>query len=69
MARTYYTLVSRVGNRWCPEFGDYKEDVVKQELEDMLDGTGYKRKDLKVIKHGDKQADMMAAVAKLNEGL
>lgn len=67
--KTYYSLVERRANgQWGPQFGDYDKEAVEAERRDMLySGAGRLRgKDLKIIKTGDRQADIDAAVAKLN---
>ena len=70
MARKYYTLAVREGSvvaPWVPQFGDYSKEVVEQERLDWRDGSpGYKAKDLRVIVSGDTQAEISAAIAKLN---
>ncbi|WP_085025256.1 hypothetical protein [Ensifer aridi] len=71
MARKYHTLVAIDGSPGCPwaiEFGDYDLETVKDEYADMRD-RGWKAKELKIITTGDTQAEIDAAVAKLNEGL
>lgn len=68
MARKYYSLIQRIDGRWYPQFGDYDREVVAQERQDMRDGFEAPRaKDLKIICTGPKQADIEAAVAKLNQ--
>jgi hypothetical protein len=67
--RPYYTLVvidGSPGCPWSPEFGDRDKAVVQQELEDWID-RGWKRRELKIITTGGTEAEIMAAVAKLNE--
>ena len=70
MSKPYYTLLTRDGvcDPWAITFGDYSKEVVEQELSDMRDSDlTMKRDNAKIIKTGDKQADIVAAVAKLNE--
>jgi hypothetical protein len=66
-SRTYHTLLSRDARtgRWCIEFGDYDRSTVEDELEDYLD-HGYRRNQLRIIKTGDHQQDINAAVDALN---
>lgn len=67
MARRYYTLVQRIDGRWFPQFGAYDRAVVAEERQGMLDAHDAPRaKDLKIIRTGPKQADINAAIAKLN---
>lgn len=69
--RKYHTLVSVDGSpgcKWAIEFGGYDLETVMQERADMRD-RGWKAKELRVLTTTDKQADIDAAVAKLNEGL
>ena len=68
MARKYYTLCTREDGVWAPQFGDYSREVVEQERDDYRDSSHqtYKARDLRIITSGDKQADINAAVAKLN---
>lgn len=71
MSKAYYTLAERQPDGpWSPQFGDYDKEAVEAERADMLySGAGRLRgKDLKIIKTGDRQADIDAAVAKLNGG-
>ncbi|SCW76956.1 hypothetical protein SAMN02927900_04741 [Rhizobium mongolense subsp. loessense] len=64
--RKYHTLVIRINGRWSPEFGAYEREDVRAEYAGYLESGEAKRKDLKVITTGDTQAEIMAAVAKLN---
>jgi hypothetical protein len=65
--RTYWTLAIRESGVWAPQFGDYDREVVEQERLDVLDGYDPPlKRDTKVIKSGDLQADIDAAIAKLN---
>lgn len=65
MSRHYFTLAVRYDGRWCPEFGDYKRAVIVSERDDFREHK-IKAKDLKIIKTGDRAADISAAIAKLN---
>lgn len=67
----YFTLAERQPDgAWAPQFGDYDKDVVAQERADMLySGAGRIRaKDLRIVRSGAWQADINAAIAKLNGG-
>jgi hypothetical protein len=67
MARKYYTLIQRIDGRWFPQFGDYDRAVVDEERQGMRDAHDAPRaSDLKVITTGPKQADINAAIEKLN---
>lgn len=71
MSKAYYTLAERQPDgTWAPQFGDYDKDVVVQERRDMLySGAGRLRgKDLRIVRSGAWQADINAAIAKLNGG-
>lgn len=62
MARSYYTLVVKyAGAQWGPEFGDYDREVVVDESMEYSDDTP-----VRVIKSGDSQPAIDAAVALLN---
>lgn len=65
MAR-YYTLVARdsKADKWAPQFGDYDREVVEQEMEDQKDSETFAF--FKVISSGASQAEIDAAVSKLN---
>lgn len=67
--RVYYTLVLRDDGdrRWRPEFGDYDRSSVQAEMESYTEHA-YLKKNAKIITSGDKQAEIDAAVAQLNEG-
>lgn len=76
MARKYYTVVEFAHGSWSPQFGDYEREVVQDELDDRWDALRYllpsnerrrKADTFKIITTGDKQADIDAAVAKLNQ--
>lgn len=64
---TYYTLASREGNAWFPQFGDYERDVVYQERQDQIESGEYRARDLRVVKSGDGQEEIAAAVSSLND--
>jgi hypothetical protein len=67
MTRRYFTLIEKADNGfWTIEFGAYDREDCKSELEDRAD-HGVRKKDLKIIATGPKQADIDAAVAKLNQ--
>lgn len=68
MARKYYTLVEFRDGRWTPEFGDFDKETVAQERRDRLDSyDALKASQIKVISSGAAQAEIDAAVAKLNQ--
>jgi len=70
MAKTYYTLVTRDDDKspWAIHFGDYDRATVADEADDLYDeGLGVRRKNLKIVKSGDRQADIDAVVRRLNE--
>lgn len=74
MARKYHTLLrcytetftGESREVWHTEFGSYDKSEVKDELDAHKAGCGVKAKRLKIITTGDAQADIDAAVAKLN---
>ena len=72
MARKYHTIVqfNIEAKTWQPQFGDYDRQVVVDERDDMLCGYNcgvmLRKKDLKIITTGPDQADIDAAIAKLN---
>jgi len=70
MARTYYTLAVRdtATDAWAAEFGAYDKDDVTAERTDYI-WHGTPPRNVKVIKSGAKQADINAAIAKLNGGV
>lgn len=66
-SRKYHSLISRTPNeKWALEFGDYSKDVVLAERDDMKTSAD-KGTQFRVITTGDKQAEISAAVEKLNE--
>lgn len=67
MARKYFTLAERnADGQWSPQFGDYDRDCVDEERADIIAGGTIKAKDLKVITSGATQAEINAAIDKLN---
>lgn len=71
MGKPYFTLVERTPDGpWGPQFGDYDKQCVEDERADMLyAGAGRIRaKDLRIVRSGDTQAEIDAAIAKLNGG-
>lgn len=69
MSRPYFTLVERAPDGpWSPQFGDYDKECVEDERRDMLHSAAgrIRSKDLKIIRSGARQADIAAAIAKLN---
>lgn len=66
--RVYYTLAVRDGDTWSPQFGDYSRSTVKDELDDWVDSGNFTRKRCKIVTSGDTQAEINAAIAKLNAG-
>ena len=65
--RQYFVLVLQDAetSRWGVEFGDYDRECVQSELEDYNDKSVAK-KFLRILTTLDRQADINAAVAKLN---
>lgn len=67
MARRYHTLAVREDGRWAPQFGDYDRETVEAERDDYRHGSqGIKARDLRIVTTGPTQADIDAAIAKLN---
>ena len=65
--KPYFTLLEKNdAGLWTIEFGAYDKADCKSELEDRLDHD-VRRKNLKIITTGAKQAEIDAAVAKLNQ--
>jgi hypothetical protein len=65
--KPYFTLLEKNdAGLWTIEFGAYDKADCKSELEDRLDHD-VRRKNLKIITTGPKQAEIDAAVAKLNQ--
>lgn len=64
MAKMYYTLLTRENakDKWSVEFGSYEKKEVEYEKEEYKD-KGVKTK---IIKTGDKQANIDKAVNELN---
>ena len=67
MSRSYYSLITRTAGRWAVQFGDYDRDVVAEEADAVAYSEDLKKADVRIIRTGAKQADILAAVAKLNE--
>lgn len=65
-ARKYYSLLTLHAGIWAIEFGSYVREEVDFEKQEFKD-KGYNRNELKVITTSPKQADITAAVAKLNQ--
>jgi hypothetical protein len=68
MPRSYFTLAvlpKADGAQWSPQFGDYERDVVAQELEDTKEDWP-KGSKFKIVKSGDTQAAINAAIDSLN---
>jgi hypothetical protein len=70
MARKYFTLAARDSKveAWTPQFGDFDKECVEQELEDQKGSFG-SFKFYKIISSGATQADINAALAKLNAAI
>lgn len=71
MAKPYFTLVYNEGSHlsepWGIAFGDYDQEVVEQERDDLADSWDAPKKAFKIIRtNSAKQAEIDAAVAKLN---
>lgn len=58
----YFTLAQRTGNAFFPQFGDYDRDTVEQERRDMIASGEGKARDFRIVRSGDSQADIDAAV-------
>ena len=66
--KTYYTLATNEdGAGWAIHAGDYDRDAILDEQDDFCDG-GIPRRLTKILRTGDAQADIDAAIAKLNGG-
>lgn len=67
MARTYYTLCTREQHDelFAPQFGAYNKADVEAERSEMV-WNGAPPRNIKIVKSGARQADINAAVAKLN---
>lgn len=70
MARKYYSLVVNDAAKgeapnWGVQFGDYSRDCVEEEREEYL--RDYPARCIKIICTGAGQADIDAAVSKLND--
>lgn len=65
--RTYYTLALRDDNHgFRIEFGDYDRATVEAEMECYTEHD-YLKRNAKIVTSGDTQAEIEAAVAKLND--
>ncbi len=64
MAKKYHSLLEKVDGRWTIQFGDYDKATVIEERDGY--DPSVKKKDLKIITTGPKQAEIEDAVAKLN---
>lgn len=70
MGKAYHSLLlndapAGTEPHWSIEFGDYDRETVEAERDEYL--RDYPAKRLKIIRTGDGQADIEAAVAKLND--
>lgn len=66
MSKKYYTLATREGTTWGPQFGDYDRAVVREELDDMVYNGSVKRMDATILCTGPRQDDINNAIAELN---
>ncbi len=65
--KPYFTLLVREdGGPWGIHFGDYDREVVEQERIDGLDY--YHKRNMTIIKTGERQTEIDAAVTALNGG-
>ena len=67
--KTYYTLCvyEPQHDKWFIHFGDYELDVVADEKQEMNYGwDGIPMKHMRIVKTSDQQADIDAALDKLN---
>lgn len=60
----YYTICTRDGYRWSPNFGDYDRGTVEDELEDNF--GDYHPACLRIIRTACTQSAIDEAVARLN---
>ncbi|WP_316172955.1 hypothetical protein [Bradyrhizobium sp. SZCCHNRI2049] len=72
MGRRYYTLLVRekASEPWGIHFGDYDRECVEAEREDITAYpavSGYHKRDTRIIRTGDTQAEIDAGVRALNE--
>lgn len=65
--KQYHTLLAREHGRWAIQFGDFDRATVIAERDDYKDAGTYLLREMKVITTGPRQAEIDAAVAKLNE--
>lgn len=63
--KSYFTLLIKDDTEWCIHFGDYDREVVADEKDDLQECYGSACK-MKIIRTGDSQAEIDAAVSKLN---
>lgn len=69
MARRYHSLLVREGGRWGIEYGSYDRSEMEEERGDMIDPLNVERRlarDVRIITTGETQAEIDAAVARLN---
>lgn len=62
----YFSLAVREGDAFFPDFGDYDREVVEQERRDRIESGEGKPRDFRVIRSGDRQAQINAAFRALN---
>ena len=65
--KPYYTLAIKEDGKWMPEFGAYSRETVKDECYEYWQCGRYHPRHLKIIKSGESQQDIEAAIAKLNQ--
>ena len=61
--KTYYTLVVKHGDTWCPEFGSYDYETTYDE------SSEFQTEPTTIVVTSDEQADIDKAIAKLNRTL
>jgi hypothetical protein len=66
---TYYTLLvwNADAREWSPEFGDYSEDVVREQGESMTEELSYFDSTWRVIVTDDDQDSIYTEVERLND--
>lgn len=68
----YFTLFvyeqnTQMHGKWVNHFGDYNKSVVQEEMENLHYGwDSIKKKNMRIVKTSDDQADIDAALNKLN---
>ena len=62
--KTYYSLLTFDHGRWSVQFGGYDKEVVKDERRDWFDSDPEMK--TMIVRSGDSQSAIEAAVAKLN---